>query len=169
MVSFSQLPAVKKDTIFGAPQTKLVPSYFVIALQFPPNLAWKAVVKINIPPSIRFNRSLLRVLSVAHLPISCNRPHTTSNKFPIHFFESGTGVLCSMNKWEYQNKPYYLENRVVWEPCKRRTACTLVLLYMLKFFLKMDYLKLISKNFKMPNIKNALLLLLFQNCLFSMT
>ena len=24
---------------------------------------------------------------------------------------------------------------------------------MLKFFLKMDYLKLISKNFKMPNIK----------------
>ena len=33
MVSFSQLPAVKKDTIFGAPQTKLGPSYFVRALE----------------------------------------------------------------------------------------------------------------------------------------
>ena len=32
MVSFSQLPAVKKDTIFGAAQTKLGPSYFVRAL-----------------------------------------------------------------------------------------------------------------------------------------
>jgi hypothetical protein len=29
MVSFSQLPAVKKDTIFGEAQTKLGPSYFV--------------------------------------------------------------------------------------------------------------------------------------------
>ena len=28
-----------------------------------------------------------------------------------------------MDKWEYQNKPCYLENRVVREPCKRRTAC----------------------------------------------
>ena len=27
-----------------------------------------------------------------------------------------------MDKWEYQNKPYYLEIRVVREPCKRRTA-----------------------------------------------
>ena len=34
MVSFSQLPAVKKDIIFGAAQTKLGPSYFVIALVF---------------------------------------------------------------------------------------------------------------------------------------
>ena len=34
MVSFSQLPAVKKDTIFGAPQTKLGPFYFVRALEF---------------------------------------------------------------------------------------------------------------------------------------
>ena len=30
-----------------------------------------------------------------------------------------------MDKWEYQNKPCYLENRVVREPCKQRTACTL--------------------------------------------
>ena len=33
-VSFSQLPAVKKATIFGAAQTKLGPSYFVRALEF---------------------------------------------------------------------------------------------------------------------------------------
>ena len=26
-------------------------------------------------------------------------------------------------QWKYQNKPCYLENRVVREPCKRRTAC----------------------------------------------
>ena len=32
MVSFSQLPAVKIDTIFGAAQSKLGPSYFVRAL-----------------------------------------------------------------------------------------------------------------------------------------
>ena len=32
MASFSQLVAVKKDTIFGAAQTKLGPSYFVRAL-----------------------------------------------------------------------------------------------------------------------------------------
>ena len=32
MLSFSQLPAVKKDIIFGAAQTKLGPSYFVRAL-----------------------------------------------------------------------------------------------------------------------------------------
>ena len=30
-----------------------------------------------------------------------------------------------MNKWEYQNKPCYLENSVVREPCKQRTACTI--------------------------------------------
>ena len=29
-----------------------------------------------------------------------------------------------MDKWEYQNKPSYLENRVIREPFKRRTACT---------------------------------------------
>ena len=29
----------------------------------------------------------------------------------------------------YQNKPCYLENRVVREPCKRRTACILKCLY----------------------------------------
>ena len=34
-MSFSQLPAVKKDTIFGAAQTKLGPSYFVRALGGP--------------------------------------------------------------------------------------------------------------------------------------
>ena len=28
-----------------------------------------------------------------------------------------------MDKWEYQNKPCYLENRVAREPCKQRTAC----------------------------------------------
>ena len=28
-----------------------------------------------------------------------------------------------LDKWEYQNKPCYLENRVVREPCKQRTAC----------------------------------------------
>jgi hypothetical protein len=33
MVSFSQLPNVKKYTIFGAAQTRLGPSYFVRALQ----------------------------------------------------------------------------------------------------------------------------------------
>ena len=27
-----------------------------------------------------------------------------------------------MDKWEYQNKPCYLEDRVVREPCKQRTA-----------------------------------------------
>ena len=32
MVYFSQLPAVKKDTIFGAAKTKVDPSYFVRAL-----------------------------------------------------------------------------------------------------------------------------------------
>ena len=32
MVSFSQLPAVKEDTIFGATRTFLGPSYFVTAL-----------------------------------------------------------------------------------------------------------------------------------------
>ena len=32
-----------------------------------------------------------------------------------------------MDKWEYQNKPCYLENRVVREPCKWRTACTCIL------------------------------------------
>ena len=30
-----------------------------------------------------------------------------------------------MDKWEYQNKPCFLENRVVREPCKWRTACTI--------------------------------------------
>ena len=33
MVSFPLLPAVKKDTIFGAAQTKLSLSYFVRALE----------------------------------------------------------------------------------------------------------------------------------------
>ena len=28
-----------------------------------------------------------------------------------------------MDKWEYQNKPCYLENRVVTESCKQRTVC----------------------------------------------
>ena len=28
-----------------------------------------------------------------------------------------------MDKWEYQNKQRYLENRVVRKPCKQRTAC----------------------------------------------
>jgi hypothetical protein len=32
MVSFSQLPAVKKDTIFGAVRKIYDPSYFVMAL-----------------------------------------------------------------------------------------------------------------------------------------
>ena len=32
MVSFSQLPAVKKDTIFGAARKMFGPSYFVKAL-----------------------------------------------------------------------------------------------------------------------------------------
>ena len=32
MVPFSQLPAVKEDTIFGGAQTKPGPSYFVRAL-----------------------------------------------------------------------------------------------------------------------------------------
>ena len=32
MVSFSQLPAVKKDTIFGAARKNFVPFYFVTAL-----------------------------------------------------------------------------------------------------------------------------------------
>jgi hypothetical protein len=32
MVSFSQLPAVKKDTIFGAARKNFGPSYFVTAL-----------------------------------------------------------------------------------------------------------------------------------------
>ena len=30
-----------------------------------------------------------------------------------------------MEKLEYQNKPCYLENRVVREPCKQRSACIL--------------------------------------------
>jgi hypothetical protein len=33
MVSFSQLPAVKKDTIFGAARKFLGPSYFMTALE----------------------------------------------------------------------------------------------------------------------------------------
>ena len=33
-MSFSQLSAVKKDTIFGAAQTKLGPSYFARALEY---------------------------------------------------------------------------------------------------------------------------------------
>ena len=32
-----------------------------------------------------------------------------------------------MDKWEYQNKPCHLENSVVRELCKRRTACSTVL------------------------------------------
>ena len=32
LIFFSQLPAVKKDTIFGAAQTNFRPSYFVTAL-----------------------------------------------------------------------------------------------------------------------------------------
>ena len=32
MVSFSQVPSVKKDTIFGALEKTLDPSYFVTAL-----------------------------------------------------------------------------------------------------------------------------------------
>ena len=32
MVSFSQLPAVKKDAIFGAARKNIGPSYFVTAL-----------------------------------------------------------------------------------------------------------------------------------------
>jgi hypothetical protein len=35
MVSFSELPAVTKDTIFGAAQTKLGHSYFVRAIFLP--------------------------------------------------------------------------------------------------------------------------------------
>ena len=33
-----------------------------------------------------------------------------------------------MDKWEYQKKPCYLENRVIREPCKQRTACIQCLL-----------------------------------------
>ena len=33
MVSFSQLPTVKKDTIFGAARKNFDPSYFVTALR----------------------------------------------------------------------------------------------------------------------------------------
>ena len=29
-----------------------------------------------------------------------------------------------MDRWEYQNKLCYSENRIVREPCKQRTACT---------------------------------------------
>ena len=29
-----------------------------------------------------------------------------------------------MDKWEYQNKPFHLENRVVTEPCNQRTSYT---------------------------------------------
>ena len=32
--------------------------------------------------------------------------------------------FSQMDKWEYQNKPCYLENRAISEPCKQRTACT---------------------------------------------
>ena len=31
-----------------------------------------------------------------------------------------------MDKWEYQDKPCYLENSVVREPSKRKTACILI-------------------------------------------
>ena len=33
-------------------------------------------------------------------------------------------IYYKMDKYEYQNKPCYLENRVVRETCKQRTACT---------------------------------------------
>ena len=32
-----------------------------------------------------------------------------------------------MDKLEYQNKPRYLENHLVREPCKQRTACILIM------------------------------------------
>ena len=39
-----------------------------------------------------------------------------------------------MDKLEYQKKPYYLENHVVREPCKQKTACiTLTNMTMSKF------------------------------------
>ena len=44
MVSFSQLPAVKKDTIFGA-AIIFVPSYFVTALVV--SLQWAKGMSIN--------------------------------------------------------------------------------------------------------------------------
>ena len=45
------------------------------------------------------------------------------------FFETLEKQLCKRRSdivLNYQNKPCYLENRVVREPCKQRTACTLV-------------------------------------------
>ena len=48
-----------------------------------------------------------------------------------------------MDKWEYQNKPCYLENHVVREPCKQRTACILNILSM---FLFMSFYKKINSR-----------------------
>ena len=41
-----------------------------------------------------------------------------------------------MDKWEYQNKPCYLENRVAREMCKRRTACIMYPVYQSKCSVK---------------------------------
>ena len=46
------------------------------------------------------------------------------------FMDKLTALLCSIGEhctyqelYEYPNKPSYLENHVVREPCKQRTAC----------------------------------------------
>ena len=54
MVSFSQLPAVKKDTIFGAARKFLGPSYFVTALvHTTKKVAWKPQNSLTASPNVQ--------------------------------------------------------------------------------------------------------------------
>ena len=43
-----------------------------------------------------------------------------------------------MDKWEYQIKQWYLENRVVREPCKQRTACIFINIGIFEFGSMLD-------------------------------
>ena len=54
-------------------------------------------------------------------PTPCCKPRKKRRQKIIYLvlFQEQSDLF--MDKWEYQNKPCYLENRVVREPCKRKT------------------------------------------------
>ena len=51
-----------------------------------------------------------------------------------------------MDKWEYHNKPCYLENCVVREPCKRRSACIYVFTHLMVHILHSKFLVLLGHS-----------------------
>ena len=55
-----------------------------------------------------------------------------------------------MEKWEYQNKSCYLENCVVREPCKQRTAC-LKMVSIWNYQISSSILTILAINYEILN------------------